>query len=65
MNPVRDEFGATVFHSGPAEPASIGGVAVSPLNPSAHSGYWDPAGVALTNIGRIVAGLTPSSARPG
>ena len=33
VNPVRDEFGATVFDSGPAEPASIGGVAVSPLNP--------------------------------
>ena len=65
VNPIRDEFGATVFDSGPAEPASIGGVAVSPLNPSAHSGYWDLAGVALTNLGRIVAGLTPSSVRRG
>ena len=65
VNPVRGDFGATVFDSGPAEPASIGGVDVSPLNPFAHSGYWDAGSVALTNLGRIVAGLTPSSARLG
>ncbi|HEY5853455.1 MAG TPA: alpha/beta hydrolase [Aldersonia sp.] len=65
VNPVRDDFGATVFDSGPGEPARIGGIAVSPLNPGAHSGYWEPGSVALTNLGRIIAGLTPSSAPPG